>query len=160
MSPCVLSCWHPRHTSSSSYMRKIETLMERGILLCELLLCSFLNGEKFNYQLICCFVSGDMKFPIVSAPIKCSALTPLFRHWEQRTQVGTVYFWAFCLMSYISTHNTPCVQKLYWHFLGNKAAFIVTKFRIPFWVLTLVMTGGEMKLDLFLCLFIYFFVYQ
>lgn len=53
--------------------------MDPTVLLCELLLCSFPNGEKFNYQLICCVVSGDMKFPIVPAPIICSALTPLFR---------------------------------------------------------------------------------
>lgn len=62
--------------------------MEQASLLCELLYCSFLNGEKFNYQLICCVVSGDMKFPIVSAPINCSAMTPLFRHCECRIQVG------------------------------------------------------------------------
>lgn len=62
--------------------------MEQASLLCELLYCSFPNGEKFNYQLICCVVSGDMKFPIVSAPINCSAMTPLFRHCECRIQVG------------------------------------------------------------------------
>lgn len=53
--------------------------MELAVLLRELLLWSFPNGEKFNYQLICCVVSGDMKFPIVSTSIKCSASTQLFR---------------------------------------------------------------------------------
>lgn len=41
-----LSCWCPRLTTSATHTWKIETLME-------LLLCSFPNGEKFNYQLIC-----------------------------------------------------------------------------------------------------------
>ena len=82
-SSCVfLSRWRPRPFPQSSHMRRIETLMEPAVLLCELLLCSFPNGEKFNYQLICCVVSGDMKFPIVSAPIKCPALTPLSRNKE------------------------------------------------------------------------------
>lgn len=49
--------------------------MELAVLLCELLLCFVPNGEKFNYQLICYVVSGDMKFPIVSAPIKSWAFT-------------------------------------------------------------------------------------
>lgn len=95
---CFLSCWHPHLALLSSCLRKIETLMKRGILLCELLLRSFPNGEKFNYQLICCVVSGDTKFPIVSASIKCFALTPLFRHWEWEIKIGTnAFFLTFCL---------------------------------------------------------------
>lgn len=69
-------------------MWKIETLMELAVLLCELLLCSFPNGEKFNYQLICCVVSGDMKFPIVSTSIKRSASTQLFRQLNAKIAGG------------------------------------------------------------------------
>lgn len=73
--------------------------MELAVLLRELLLCSFPNGEKFNYQLICCVVSSDMKFPIVSTSIKRSASAQLFRHWEQSTQVDTIK---------LSSDVTPC----------------------------------------------------
>lgn len=47
--------------------------MELAVLLRELLRCSFPNGEKFNYQLICCVVSGDTTIPTVSTSIKRSA---------------------------------------------------------------------------------------
>lgn len=86
----TLSRWRPRLTLSTTHMWRIETLMELAVLLRELLLCSFPNGEKFNYQLICCVVSSDMKFPIVSTSIKRSASAQLFRHWEQRTQVDAM----------------------------------------------------------------------
>lgn len=62
--------------------------MELAVLLRELLLCSFPNGEKFNYQLICCVVSGDMKFPIVSTSIKRSASTQLFRQLNAKIAGG------------------------------------------------------------------------
>lgn len=59
-----------------------------SVLLRELLLRSFPNGENFNYQLICRIVSSELKFPIVSAYIKCMALTPLFWQWELSTSLA------------------------------------------------------------------------
>lgn len=88
--PCLLrlSCRCPRLAALATHMWKIETLLELAVLLRELLLCSFPNGEKFNYQLICCVVSGDMKFPIVSTPIKCPASTQLFRQLNAKNAGG------------------------------------------------------------------------
>lgn len=116
----TLSRRRPRLTPSTTHMWRIETLMELAVLLCELLLCSFPNGEKFNYQLICCVVSSDTKFPIVSTSIKRSASAQLFRHWEQRTQVDTMK---------LSSDVTPCVpptQSLQISFRSSSCSVVET----------------------------------